>query len=146
QKLHDGPVRQTTYDPRGRILTASADGTVKLWRNTPGNVLQESAVARGSWGEARTLAINTAGNWVAAGYADGQVRLWELAEPPQRTFAQSWQNDQRMEFVRSGRVLANSAYLQDFSTGWNAPVKKWDLEAIGALAFHPDGRRFAYGD
>ncbi len=84
--IHSSAVLQIRRTPQGLLLTASADGTVKLWHqvSTGGGHFREQAVARGGGGAVNAIAADSSGDWVAAGYADGCVRLWELAEPPQR--------------------------------------------------------------
>jgi WD40 repeat protein len=114
-----------------RLLTASADGTVKLWkfRRSGGDHLHEEAVARGAeahgaWGSANTVAIDAGKSWVAAGYADGRVRLWELAEPPQRTIEES-SHAQSVAFLGSEHVMVTSGLLHDYSRGWDSPRKRF---------------------
>lgn len=155
-RMHAGPVRQvcaacaSPYQfGKNGLLTASADGTIKLWKLVSGDRHLEDAVARGTdardaWGAVNTAAINPALSWIAAGYADGRVRLWELADPPQRTFVDG--TTQNAAFVGSGNVLATSRFLHDFSRGWDFQPKYFVPEAITALEVHADNQRFAYGD
>jgi WD40 repeat protein len=146
--IHASPVRQIRHDGKSPLVTASADGTVKLWKHLRfggGSRLQEEAVARGAWGEVRAIALNTAGNGIASGYADGRVRFWERAEPPQRTLLEKGYS-QNAAFVGGDRVFANAGYIHDFSRGWDGPAVTFNPEPIHALAVHPGGHWFAYGD
>jgi len=152
--IHSSAVRQirvvhhVPYDGgTQRLLTASADGTVKLWKyvSSGGAHLHEEAVARGAWGAVNSIAVNGGRNWVAAGYADGRVRLWELAEPPQRAVIVEGAR-QNAAFVGSQRVLAVFSFLYDFSRGWDQRLKAYFPKPVNALAVHSGGRWFAFGD
>jgi WD40 repeat protein len=158
-KVHASAVRQVRvvcempYQAgKHRLLTASADGTVKLWKlqRDGGDHLHEEAVAqgadaRGAWGAVNTVAINAGLSWVAAGYADGRVRLWELAEPPQRTLVEEGAA-QRAAFVGAEHVLVSGGLLYDHSRSWDNRPKPFFPAAITALEVHSDNQRFAYGD
>jgi WD40 repeat protein/serine/threonine protein kinase len=149
--IHSSVIRQLRalhpipYDgSKHRLLTASADGTVKLWSHVV-NHLREEAVARGGGGAVNAIAANTDRNWVAAGYADGCVRLWELTEPPQRTVVEAGAR-QNAAFVGSQRLLVTFNFLYDFSRGWDFPLKTYFPKPIHAVAVHPAGHWFAFGD
>jgi WD40 repeat protein len=144
-QLHTSAVQQIRYDPRGRLVTASADGALKLWTLGYAGRLEETAVGRGAWGEVRAVAVHPAGNWVVSGHADGKVRIWELAEPPQRKLLETGRS-QQAAFVGSQRCLVNDNGLRDFSRGWEGAATAFPIAAITALAVHPAGRRFAFGN
>ncbi len=152
--LHTAPVTQVrlVWDERGarqRVLTASADGTLKLWQGRKsggGEIAQEDAVARGSWGGVAAVAVNRAGSWVAAGYADGRVRLWEMAEPPQRILAGGRWNGQNSPFIGGTHLLVNMGWLRDFARGWDSPLQVYFPKPLSAVEVHPDQHRFAYAD
>jgi eukaryotic-like serine/threonine-protein kinase len=148
--IHSSAVLQIRRTPRGLLLTASADGTVKLWAHvlTGGTQFREDAVARGGGGAVNAIAANNSGGWVAAGYADGCVRLWELAEPPQRVVV-GYGARQNAAFVGSQRLLVTFDFLHDFSRGWDSPLsplKEYFPKLVNAVALHPGGRWFAFGN
>ncbi len=78
--LHNDGVLHVASHARWGFLTASVDGTLKLWNHE----FHELAVAAGGFGSIQQAALSAKGNWAAAVYADGAVRLWKLTEPPQR--------------------------------------------------------------
>jgi WD40 repeat protein len=143
-QVHAAAVMQVGFCGPGRPLTASADGSLKVW--TPhGNgyvAWKELAVARGDWGAVLAAAVSPDRGRVAVGYHDGRVRLWELAEPPQRALAPN--SIQKVVFAGGERRLVGSV-VSDFSSGLDAPWKPYGPAAVRALAVHPGGQRFAFG-
>jgi WD40 repeat protein len=139
-QLHTGSVYQTDCDDDnpGRGLTASQDGTLKLW----GKGVKELAVARGEFGSA-WCGVFCGGGWVAAGYQDGRVRLWELADPPERDLLGSeWQS---AVFAGAGHRLVSGMRACDVAETRPLRFTSFAPAAVDALAVHPDGRRFAFG-
>jgi WD40 repeat protein len=138
---HAGSVFAVRYAGNGHLLTASADGTLKLW--PAGGSPREDAVARGDFSSILAAAVNPDGDLVAAGHIDGRVRLWELAEPPERTFLDS--ACQNAVFVGRERRLVNHARVFDFAGGLSPTGTPYGPPAVTALAVRPGGGRFAFG-
>jgi WD40 repeat protein len=139
--VHTGAVTGVRSDARGRLLTASADGTLKLWFNLQS--ASEIAVARGDFSAARCAAFAPDGaRWVAAGHSDGRVRLWELAEPPQRGLV--YGQCQRAVFLGRQRHLLNPPHLHHLDRDMHEPGQEVLPPPVAALAIHPDGQRFAF--
>jgi eukaryotic-like serine/threonine-protein kinase len=141
--LHSAAVSQIRLTRKDGLLTASADGTLKVWQGQIRG-FREAAVARGEWGEARAVAFEAGQHWIAAGYTDGKVRLWEFSKPPQRTLVP--QDSQSAAFVGDQRHLAVHGRILDFSQGSDGATHGMLPEEVHALALQPNGRRFAFAD
>jgi len=70
---HVGTVTQLAYAPGGRIVSASADGTVRVWDG--GNAL----VLRGHTGLITALDVRSDGRMVVTASADRTARIWDAA-------------------------------------------------------------------
>jgi WD40 repeat protein len=57
-----------------QVVTASGDGTVRLWDPADGQLLH---VLVGPSGQLRSAAFSPDGRWVVAGAADGSTEVWE---------------------------------------------------------------------
>jgi WD40 repeat protein/tRNA A-37 threonylcarbamoyl transferase component Bud32 len=140
--FHAEAVLQVVHG-KSHLLTASADGTLKLWARPSGRRdYQESAVAEGEFGAVRSVAMDHDERRLVAGYQDGRVRLWELADFAHRALVSGEQN---AVFVGDRRRLVSGSDFHDFSAGINASTESYRPAATRALTVHPDGRSFAFG-
>jgi WD40 repeat protein len=82
---HEGAVWTASFSPDGeRVLTASDDGTARIW----GDPDEEEVVLSHEQGDSRprtALAVSRDGSQVVAGSDDGTVELWVLAEALEET-------------------------------------------------------------
>src|SRR5262249_29368084 len=69
---HAGTVTQLAYAPGGRLVSASADGTVRLWGS-------DTLVLRGHTGLITALEIRGDGRMVVTASADRTARIWDAA-------------------------------------------------------------------
>ena len=75
---HFRKVLSVAFRPDGRrIVTASADGTVRQWDCATGREIQ--APYDRHTGEATTAVYSPDGQWIASGGTDRTIRLWEAA-------------------------------------------------------------------
>jgi WD40 repeat protein len=99
--LHEASVRRVFFDSDGRVVTASSDGTLNCF----GPRFQRLAVARGGFPAVVTAALARDGNRTYAAHADGEVRVWHLADAPTRRF---FRTDHAARFVPGSARLAGS--------------------------------------
>jgi WD40 repeat protein len=119
-------------------LTASGDGTIRLWKSA--NEPKELAVAGAGLREVVSVAVAPNNQWVAAGYGDGVVRLWELVVPPHRTLLGS---EHSIAFF-GDRQLASGQRITDLPTGRPAVFRNYQQDPIQALVVDPKGRQLAF--
>jgi len=71
---HTGVVSAVQFDGQGKhALTASWDGTARLWDVAAGKLLN---VFDGDFGPIYAAAISADGKWIMCGYSDNSVRVW----------------------------------------------------------------------
>jgi WD40 repeat protein len=140
--LHTRPVTSVRVDAKGRLLTASGDGTLKYW--SAGERIEELAVAAIEGGEVLAADVSGSAAWVVAGYHDGAVRLWKISEPSQCALLGS--STQSVAFLGASRRLAADTVTFDLARGIRAAGVSFQPPAIGGLAVCPDGRWLAYGN
>jgi len=70
---HRGPVNALAFTPDGRIVTAGADRTVRIWDPADGSAI----VLRGHQDEVTTVLVTANGSQVWSASQDGTVRLWD---------------------------------------------------------------------
>ena len=148
--LHVTPVRDGCFDRRGRFLTGSSDGTMKLWARSRFGLRSDREIAvaaelNGPGGPVRAVAIDDANRWAAAGHDDGRVVLWEFSEPAARKFVTTL-SMQRAVFVGDERTLALDRTLVDFGSERDPVVRPYVKGWIKMLAVQPGGDRFVYGE
>ena len=149
---HDASITDIAFHPDGeRILSASEDGTVRIWNLTTGE--EERRLNHGS--EVNIVEISPDGNWVATGSGTGRMgsgrkrdnsaRVWDLAtgalvfRTPQVDYRVS-----TVAFSPDGKLLATSD--DDYSAAvWNIESKQQLVTlknrggSVGTVAFSGDG-------
>ncbi|HUI42832.1 MAG TPA: WD40 repeat domain-containing protein, partial [Terriglobia bacterium] len=143
---HSSPVQSAAFSPTGRlILTASIDGTARLW-----DVLTGKEVRRFDCGRAVTSAVFSPDEKkVLTGTHDGTVQLWDASsgkEILRLTVLGASRADLPIAVAFSpdgSEILTGSrktAQLWDSRTG--AEIRRFEGHAypINAVAFSPDGR------
>ena len=122
QKLIPEVITRVRVDSRQRLFTASADGGVRLWRYGSLGVGRDGyrleAVAAGEFGPALALDVSPDAELVVAGYGNGRVRLWHLADPSERVVLAS--DGHSVAFAGESRRLVSPGAVTDFSRGLHA--------------------------
>lgn len=151
---HADRVSAVAWLPDGRLVSASFDGTLKLWDVAKQTVSQ---TLPGQGGLLFAVAADASGKWLAAGGKDGAVRLWSLdALGSPKVVANHAKAVFRLAFSPDGKWLASCGeddgrvLLVDVAQGkmvkqcsGEDPDDKNQRRSQFGLAFHPDGRLLA---
>ena len=141
---HAGPVWALRFSSDGsRIASASADGTIKVWRTQAGNELR----LRGHEGHIYCVAFSNDGKQFASGGKDGAVLLRDV-----RTTAVAYRLEGHnapivdIAFSPDGtRVVSaaddNTLRVWDASSGKQVAVLQGHTAALRAVQYSPDGER-----
>ena len=153
---HSGPVMAVAFEPvRPRLVTASADRTLRLWDLAANPPAESSVVLQGHAGTISCATISTDGKWLVSGSYDGTVRRWDLEADDVKASSTilSGHTDRIYALAISpdGQRLA--------SAGKDRTLRLWDLTAaqpgatarglrghdgaVHALSFSPDGNWLA---
>lgn len=123
--LVDGSVHSVAATPDGqRLITASTDGTARVWPLRGGAALL--AVRHEVGSEVHTVALAPEGVSFATGGTDGTARIWELSSGRELVRLPHYGPVKAIRFTPDGRYL-----LTDEAEG---PVRVWPLRASDLLA------------
>ncbi len=81
-KGHNGAIHGLAFLPDGRIASASADGTARVWKvpAKPSAAMSDPIVLNGHQGAVRALAVLPDGKTLATSGDDGTFRLWHAED------------------------------------------------------------------
>jgi WD40 repeat protein/DNA-binding SARP family transcriptional activator len=124
----EGPLSSTAWSPDGRwIVTASFDGTAKVWEARTGGVMRFPLVGH----SAVVLAVDWSPDAarIATGSGDGTAKVWQLDEAgPRELFTLSSQDLQGgvggVAFSPDGTMLLTGQFI-------DAAIKVWDIGIAG---------------
>jgi eukaryotic-like serine/threonine-protein kinase len=167
QNGHATEVADVAYSPDGRWLASAAGmnmyasskadptelGEVKLWEARTGVEIPRFPAFNGA---VYGVAFSPDSRWLAAGGADGIVRIWDTRDPAStaRELPGHIGLVKHVMFLRDGRLVSAGGSSIGSELG---EVKIWDLsteraldlrghtQMVQALACSPDGRRLATG-
>jgi WD40 repeat protein len=143
---HGGRVWTVAFSPLdGTLASASADGTVRLWRLDMG---AQAARLTNHTRAVHAVVWSQDGHWLATGGRDNIVRLWRL---PGLTPAATWTGHR--DAVRTVVFTSDGHYV--ISGGEDGEVRLWDVTSqreagrfadgvrVSQLALSPDGATLA---
>lgn len=152
-EAHDGAIVSLAVSPRGDLVSASADETVRLWKRV-GTPAEQSGLRYESsllyrepqpkigperylhlvkhdaqWGWDHSVVIAPDGGVIAASAFDSAIRLWNADGSPRATMASAHEHGQAraLAFSPAGDLLA--------SVGFDGTVRLWNLD--GSLRGKP---------
>jgi len=140
---HKGPVKYATFSPDGKTaLTASDDGTAKLWDGATGTPAGPPLEHEG-----RVLyaAFSPDGRVAATASLDGKARLWDVATGRLIHSLDHPPGVHKLAFSPDGKTLVtagtnNAARLWNVETGKLRGRPLEHTSQVDAVAFSPDGR------
>jgi WD40 repeat protein len=125
---HTGQVFSARWIPQGRIITAGADGTARVWDGATGTLLQTYQ----GWSGLLFGAIVAPDGLVIGGDADGSLRFWDAASG-----AKLW----TLPAHKSAVIGVHLDGVDIVTRGFAGEVSRWTLPQSGAVieacAHHP---------
>lgn len=141
--VHPGGVLHVQPRADGCFLSASTEGTLKVWmpaRSQPPS--QEPARATVEGATLRAVASAPDLGLTLGGYRDGILRLWEIYDPPHRWVLGS--SDPPVAFLDNHR-LANSRQIIDLKPGGGSSRRVFFPAMISAQDLAPNDQILALG-
>jgi WD40 repeat protein len=144
---HSGSITALAWSGTDGVVTAGADGTVRLWQATDGKLLQTlDTLDKGL----TCLAVSADGRMIAAGSAAGGIHIWDGEGKLLRSFHARPGALRQILFTPDGSGLLTAGDDQTLArwrtSDWQQLVRKAGYVAgIYEVAFSPDGAILATG-
>jgi WD40 repeat protein len=142
---HTHEINSVAFSPDGaRLLSGSADKTIKLWNATTGSLVR---TLEGHSDMVTSVAFSPDGAHVISGGLDKTVRLWDTATGSLvRTFEGHSERIGSVVFSSDGALLLSgaddrTARLWDLATGRLVRTFEGRWEFVLSVSFSPDGAR-----
>jgi WD40 repeat protein/serine/threonine protein kinase len=141
---HTDRVRSIAYSPDGqRLVTASYDGTARVWDAASGRQL---LILRGHGGPVMAAAFSPDGRRIATGSFDRTARIWDAATGRQLLVVRHPDRVRSVAFSPSGSQLITASYdhtarIWDAATGRLIRILTGHSALVTAATFSPDGHR-----
>jgi hypothetical protein len=145
---HQNGVHLVAFSPDGKsLVTGSFDNTVRLW-DVAGRSLRKVLVVAKVFPVSAT--VSRTGGWIAAGFLDGELRVWDANGEPQKTLGGHSLQVTGVAFTPDGAFLASastdgSARLWDRASGTVKASKEGFPKGAMCLAMSQDGKMAAVG-
>lgn len=145
---HEGRITGLAFRSNDELISASEDGTVRLW-----NVTEEREIRRYRAGldQVTSIALSPDGQQVVLGVTDGTLRLWEIDSGMlRRIFRGHVDVVLSVDFSSDGEQIAsgsddNTVRLWDVSSGTLVETFVGHEDRVWSVAMHPDGDLIASG-
>lgn len=148
-QAHDSIVLNMAYSPDGKTLvTASEDGTVKLWDTATNQV---TATLTGHEGPVRAVAFSPNGKYLVTGSQDKTAIVWDLSNNSKKyTLSGQSATITSVAFNPDGNSLATGSddqtvYLWKMDNGQKFGATFNIKDNVTAIAYAPDGKTLAVG-
>jgi hypothetical protein len=132
---HTAPLLAAAFSPDGkRIVTASLDGTAKVWDAANGKQLLSLA---GHLGMVWSAGFSPNGRRILTGGSDGTARLWDAANGRELLTLKGHSAEIRAAFSPDGRRIGTASYDQTakvWEAASSAQVENWRQEEEAAAA------------
>jgi roadblock/LC7 domain-containing protein len=146
-KGHSGGVNAVVFSPDGKlVVSASGDGTVRLWKAATGAALQTT---EGHSGGVNAVAFSPDGKLVVSASGDGAVKLWGAATGAVlQTLKAHSHSVNAVAFSPDGKLVASASddrtvKLWEAATGAALQTLEGHSHSARAVAFSPDGKLVA---
>ncbi|MDE0297384.1 MAG: dockerin type I domain-containing protein [Candidatus Poribacteria bacterium] len=145
---HEGHITGLAFRSNDELISASVDGTVRLW-----NVTEEREIRRFRAGldQVTSIALSPDEQQVVFGVTDGTLRLWQIDSGLlRRVFRGHVDVVLSVDFSSDGEQIVsgsddNTVRLWDVSTGTLIETFVGHVERVWSVAMHPDGELIASG-
>jgi WD40 repeat protein len=144
---HQDVVRKCTFLPDGRLLSASADGTLRVWNAAT----QAASIVGIHDGPVAACALSPDATWIASGGQDRCVKLWDVATGAALATLEGHEDWVRLVLIDAhGRRIVTcssdrTARVWDVATRRALHVLRGHDTAISAAAVSEDGSRLVTG-
>ena len=145
---HDAPVYSVAVSTdRSRIVTASEDGTARIWDIATGTLIAEAV---GHNARVHNAAFSPDGKRLVTASWDRMARLWDLSDPDRFKTPKELKHDGGVNaaaFSPDGRFIATGSddrSIRIWETATDRPpviLRSAHESRVFAVAFSPDGKR-----
>ncbi|MFA5089198.1 MAG: WD40 repeat domain-containing protein, partial [Candidatus Omnitrophota bacterium] len=142
--VHDGIVEQAIYSPDGKtIVTASWDGTAKVWDAKTGNLIK---TLTGHKGTVTGASYSPDGKTIVTASLDGKAKVWDAQTGnPIATLTGHAEGIRAVSFSPDGKTIVTAsgdktAKVWDAKTGNPITTLTGHMSTVTCASYSPDGK------